>query len=652
MRISMKAMALCLAMAGAAILFAFSARAMADWPGVSPEELKMKENPSEPGAQAMILYREEIVNSAKSTDDLYYRIKIFTDEGKKYGDIEIPFFKGAEDIRDVRYRTIHPDGQVVESDSQVLEKLLVKAGDIKYLAKTFTVPDISPGSIIEYRYRIQRNPAFLYDCTWRIQEGLYTKRAHFVFTPTATTYRLMWRTFRSNASPHQQKDGSYTLDVSDVPGLPDEEYMLPVNELRGKVEFVYSREEHTKESKEYWDRIAKNMAEGQEKFIGKKSSMRDLVGRTVKSEDPPEEKLRKLYAAVQQIHNTDDDPEKTSQESKREKVKEASNVEDILKQGSATGGEVNLLFVALAQAAGYDSDIIWVATRDKRRFHPELQDRSELNSFLVWVRAGDKEYFLDPGIHNCPFGMLPWFETEITALRPTKQGAVYLQTPAMQSATSTTERKANLTLEMDGSLSGTLVIRFTGERAFSRRQNARDEDAEGKKKMVTDSIKDWLPSTAKFELTSITGWESADVPLEIQGKVKLTGMGESIGRRLLLPVGLYESGQRQLFDSSSRKQDIYFNYPYEDVDDITIQLPAGVQASTVPPPQVLDPGGKLKYQISAKQEGTSLHVQRKLVVGGILYPVNSYSEIRKFFSTAKSNDEQQVVLQAPGSGGH
>jgi hypothetical protein len=642
-----------LVLISAIILFSLAprGRAAAEWPPVSQEELAMKENPAEPGALAMILYREDIVNSLHSTEDVYYREKIFSAEGKKYGDIEIPFIKGAEEIRDVHSRTIHPDGQVIESDTKVLEKLLVKAGDIKFLAKTFTVPDITPGSVIEYRYRIQRDPQALYNCTWRLQDELYTKRAHFVFSPYQGEGApgLIWRTFRSSAAPQKQRDGSFALDVNDVAGLPDEDFMLPKDELRGKIQFIYLEEEHPKESKEYWDRVAKRMFETQDKFIGKRASVRDLVAQTIKPEDSAEVKLQKLYVRAQQVHNTDDDREKTAQEAKRQKTKDNNNVDDILKHTYGDSGDIDYLFSAMAQAAGFDSNIVWVASRDKHRFHPDLQDRDELNDYLVWVHAGDKDYFLDPGIHYCPFGILPWYETGISALRPTKQGAVYMQIPGTASATSVTERKVDLTLDMNGVLTGTLTVRYTGERAFSRRENAHDEDAEGKKKLITDEVKEWLPSTAKFELTSITGWDDANVPLEVQGKLTLHGMGEAVGRRLLLPIGLYEAGQRQLFDASARKQDIYFHYPYEDVDDIMIQLPVGAKADSLPPPQVLDPGGSLKYEISAKQDGNSLQVHRKLVVGGILYPAGSYSEIRKFFATAKSNDEQQLVLQAPSS---
>jgi hypothetical protein len=59
----------------------------ADWPPISPADLAMKENPAQPGAHAMILYREEIVNGRNQFDSFFNRIKIFSEEGKKLGDI-------------------------------------------------------------------------------------------------------------------------------------------------------------------------------------------------------------------------------------------------------------------------------------------------------------------------------------------------------------------------------------------------------------------------------------------------------------------------------------------------------------------------------------------------------------------------------------
>ena len=88
-------------------------------------------------------------------------------------------------------------------------------------------------------------------------------------------------------------------------------------------------------------------------------------------------------------------------------------------EGAETGegrhhGPSLRFFVALAQAAGFDSGLVWIAPRNQRIFEPAMQDRRMLDDFIVWVHAGDKDYFLDPGAALCPFGMLPWYETGIT----------------------------------------------------------------------------------------------------------------------------------------------------------------------------------------------------------------------------------------------
>src|SRR5690349_8348831 len=69
--------------------------AAADWPPITPDELKMTSDPLAPGAPAVILYRQVDRDDRGLTahEDNFVRIKILTDEGRKYADVEIPFFK-------------------------------------------------------------------------------------------------------------------------------------------------------------------------------------------------------------------------------------------------------------------------------------------------------------------------------------------------------------------------------------------------------------------------------------------------------------------------------------------------------------------------------------------------------------------------------
>lgn len=100
----------------------------------------------------MILYRaNDVIEKYVSTDGAYIteyvRIKIFTQEGTEVGNVEIPFRKEASDIKDVRARTIKPDRSIVDFEGKPFEKIIEKRSGEKYLAKTFTLPDVQPGCI-------------------------------------------------------------------------------------------------------------------------------------------------------------------------------------------------------------------------------------------------------------------------------------------------------------------------------------------------------------------------------------------------------------------------------------------------------------------------------------------------------------------------
>ena len=88
---------------------------------VSSDELKMTSEPQAPGAAAILLYRQvdRDDNGRTTHEDSYFRIKILTEEGRKYADIEIPFLKQSENINNVRARTIKPDGSIVNFDGKV-----------------------------------------------------------------------------------------------------------------------------------------------------------------------------------------------------------------------------------------------------------------------------------------------------------------------------------------------------------------------------------------------------------------------------------------------------------------------------------------------------------------------------------------------------
>src|SRR5579859_6943158 len=114
------------------------------FPPLSPEDLKMTSEPKAPGAPAIILFREvdRDDNGRTSHEDNYVRIKILTEEGRNYANVEIEFNKASEDVVNVHAATRKTDGSVIDFDGKVFEKTIEKAQGLKYLVKTFNIPNV------------------------------------------------------------------------------------------------------------------------------------------------------------------------------------------------------------------------------------------------------------------------------------------------------------------------------------------------------------------------------------------------------------------------------------------------------------------------------------------------------------------------------
>jgi Domain of Unknown Function with PDB structure (DUF3857) len=627
-----------------------------DWLPIPPEDLALKDNPASPGAHAMILYRnsavsEKYVNTDGAYVDEYKRIKIFTKEGTDQGNVEIPFFKESSDIGGIRARTIHPDGTIVNFEGKPFEKVIEKRSGARFLAKTFTLPDVQPGCIIEYKYRLQYKPHYLHDESWIISSDLFMREGHFSIVPYASSYEnfpLYFRQFNATAKTptDRQPDGSYALTVHDIPGIADEPYMPPLETIQTRVEFYHLDEgSPSNETQDhFWARTGKKWNDELEHFIGKKNVLEQEVARIVSPADPPETKLRKIYARVQQIRDLNMEIGKSEKEEKVESLKKNSNVEDMLHHGYGNGREMNFLFVGLARAAGFEAAEAFVAPRNNNFFYPQLEDASELSTDIVWVRAGTQEYYLDPAAVYFPFGVLPWFETTTSGIRLGKTANDFVKVPNSLSTEATIVRHADLSLDEDGQALGKLSVDFTGQEAALRRSQNHLQDETGRKKIFEDEIKAWLPTGSAFEIKKIDNWDKADLPLHAEGNVRLSAFGSPAGKRILIPATIFLAPQIKAFQTSTRHNAVYFGYPNEEIDDLKFQAPTGYKVETVPALKTVKPG-VVSYEISASQQGSEAEVKRHLVIAGLLFPPEYYASLRSFFNTVKSNDEAQIVFQ-------
>jgi hypothetical protein len=622
---------------------------------VSPEELKMTSEPQAPGAPAIILYRQVYRddNGRTSFEDDYIRIKILTEEGRKYADVEIPFFKENENVVNIKARTIRPDGSIAMFEGKAFEKSIVKARGLKYLAKTFTLPDVQVGSIIEYYFTRDFSEYVVYDSHWILSHELFTKSAKFSLKPYHSDYsnmsvRWSWQGLPpGTVEPKAGPDHIVRLEAKNIPAFQTEDYMPPENELKSRVDFTYSEDSLERDADKFWKKTGKDLNAQLEATVGKHKAMEQAVAQIVSANDSPEAKLQKIYARVQQLRNTSYELRKTEQEEKREKEKDAGSVEDVWKRGYGNGVQLTWLYLALVRAAGFEAYGVWASDRSNYFFSPVLMDRRRLDANVVLVKLNGKDIYCDPGAAFTPLGLLPWPETGVQGLRLDKDGGTWIQTVLPESSVSGTDRKASLKLSDTGELEGKLTLTFTGLEALRRRVEERNADEVDRKKFLEDEVRQSIPAGIEVELTNKPDWNSSVPPLVAEFDLKVPGWASGAGRRALVPVGLFGGTEKHLFDHANRVHPIYFGFPFERVDDVSIELPLGWQVTSLPPAQNQD-GHVVAYTLKMVSGKGTLHVTRKLSVDILLLDAKYYTALRSFFQVVRAGDEEQIVLQ-PGT---
>jgi len=624
---------------------------------ISPEELKITSEPLAPGVPAIILYRQvdRDDNGRTAHEDNYFRVKILTEEGRKYADIEIPFFKeNGTNVVNIKARTIRPDGSVANFEGKVFEKSIVKAKGLTYMAKTFTLPDVQVGSILEYFYTVDLAEYYVFDSHWILSDELFTKKAKFSLKPYRSDYsnlgvRWSWQRLPVGTEPPKEgPDHIVRLEVNNIPAFQTEDFMPPENELKSRVDFTYSEESYENDPDRFWKKTGKKLNDQLEGFVGKRKAMEQVVGQIVSPTDSPEVRLQKIYDRVQQIRNLSYEERKTEQETKREKEKDPTNVEDLWKRGYGEGGQLTWLYLALARAAGLDAYGVWVSDRHNYFFSPKMMDRRKLDANLVLVKLKGKDLFFDPGAAFTPFGLLTWSETGVPGLQLDKDGGTWIKTTLPDSAESRIERSAKLTLSDSGDLEGKLTVKFTGLQAMQRRVEERNVDDTERKKYLEEEVKGFIPAACDVELLNKPDWKGSSVPLVAEFNLKVPGWAAGAGRRAFFPVGVFSAPEKRLFDHANRVHPIYFEYPFQEVDDITIDLPLGWQVSSLPAAQNED-AKVVGYTVKIENDKGSLRLNRKLHVDLLLLEAKYYSALRNFFHVVRTGDEEQVVLQPIGT---
>jgi hypothetical protein len=634
----------------------------------NPDELKMTQDPKAPGAEAAYLEINENADDPMHYQSTYARIKVLTEKGKELATVELPYLRGSFKIADIKGRTIHADGTVIPLTVKAEDLMVSKSGGTQIGKKVFTLPSVEVGSILEYSYAIRYDDDQFSSPEWEIQRPYFVHKAHYQFTPfkafmprgspdTDTSMFLTdnrgrvvnsliwWYHLPAGVAIQTSVNGSYSVDVTDIPPIPDEEHMPPINSFLYRVFFYYKAQS---DAAHFWPEEGKLWSKDVDKFAEPSKAIRDAVSGLIAPADSDLDKARKLYDAVQALDNTDYSREKSASEMKEQKIREAKHAQDTWEQKSGSSEDIAMLYLAMLRAAGLTAYAMKVVDRDRALFDPTYLDIGQLDSTLVVLSTGGKEIPLDPGEKMCPFQTLSWRHSYAGGVGQSADGVSYSITPAQQYKDNVVQRLGDIYIDAQGGMTGHINIVMTGQKALHWRQKALEEDdAELKKEFDRDELEGFVPEGVDVHVDHFLSLN--DPYTNLVAVVNLKGsLGTATAKRLILPGYFFETRSHVPFVSEEKRLELVdMHYGYRVTDQVTYHLPDGMTVEGGPQDANISwSAHALLIAKSAMQPG-QITIAQTLSVAFTLAKPEEYQDLRGFYQKVAAADQEQVVVDLP-----
>ena len=639
----------------------------------TPEELKMTEDPKAPGAAAVYLNIAEEDNDPMHYQSYYARIKVLTEKGKELSTVDLPYIRGDWKITDIKARTIHPDGTIIPLEGRPEDLMTSKSGDRQIARRVFNLPKVEIGSILEYRYQLRYDDHHFSSPLWEIQKNYYVHNAHYSFIPfqayqpgpkgqqsssmylvdehgNAVSSLIWWMNLPKGVTVKTDVGGHYTVDVEDIPAIPHEEWMPPIQSFLYRVLFYYKS---AWSASDFWVNSARQWAKDTDHFAEVSSTIHDAVAGIVAPSDSDLDKAKKIYKAVQDLDNTDYSRKMSESERKSLNIKIAKHAEDVWKQKSGDSEDIAMLCLAMLRAAGLKAYAVKVVNRDRGIFDPAYMYMGQLDDTIIDLHiAGAPPMLLDPGEKLCPFGTLNWRHSGARGLAESDAGPSTLTTPQQSYKDNTIIRTGNLTLDAHGGITGSLQFALSGQAALRWRQFNLRNDLDELKKSFDRSLESQVPEGVEAHVDHFLGLDDPGVNLIVMIKVQ-GKLGAATARRLLLPGLFYETrGHLPFVDQAVRLEPVDMQYSEQVADQISYHLPAGYTVEGAPQDTNISWAGHAVCIIKTQSSPGVLVVARRLARAFAEAKPEEYQDLRGFYQKVAAADQQQLVLAAPATGGN
>ncbi|MBI1353232.1 MAG: DUF3857 domain-containing protein [Acidobacteria bacterium] len=650
-----------IASVGCVALFVFSGLASAvDWEPIDPALLSLQKPKIDPDADAEAVFwkvwlADKMQGDMPQTFEQHYvRLKIFTDRGvENHTTVDLASVRKTR-IDTVRGRTIKPDGRIVELEkATVFERDVVKAGDVRVRMRSFSMPNVEVGDVIEYQWREVRDNSFANYKRLYFQRDIPSWLITYYVMPSQ--FAIQWGyTMRSqsfnceHSGFNREPNGYFETHVENVPAFREEPYMPPEDQVRSWL-LLYYAERGDEKPEKFWNSHGKELYSQYQKDMKPDGAVKKAAAEIMDASDSAEAKADKVLAFVhREIKDIYHDRSGISAE-QRGNLKSNKGPGDTLEQKMGTAYDIMMLFGSLLQAGGVDARIAKLPRRDDRFFDPNFLNPYFLDGMAVAVPLGDSNWkFYDPASPYLGPGMLQWPEEGIEALVTDSKKPAWVRTGLTEPGGTLTHRSGEFTLLPDGTLEGKVTQTYSGHLGGNLKRIYDGLSEEERIERITDNLESRL-STAEVSEINIAHIDETGDQLSYSYKIRVPGYAVPTGKRLFLQPGFFERNRAALFTTSERRHDVYFTYGWSEKDHVTIQMPEGYELEDAEAPQSFKLGEFGEYTVKLAKTSTGKLIYDRMFVWGtggtLLFPADAYPNLKGAFDAMHKQDEHMLTLR-------
>jgi len=619
----------------------------AEWGEVSAEELRFTEHPGDDNASAVILSdvgTTSFTRNGKIKLERHTRIKILDESAyDAFGTVELTYYADdrAERVKDVDGQTfVMEDGEIREielDNDDIFEEDL----DDTYSRVSFTLPNLEPGAVIEYRYEIiATNPIFLR--SWRFQTSEPTLYSDYsVEIPDWAKYATIIRGSSSFDEKTSERIGGMTGRVQKrrwvstrMPALREEPFMTTLRDHRQSISFQLRSITDPRTGRvipfmEDWGKVAETLMNERSfgRQLGRHSEVKSIVEGLTASVDAPDETVERLYTYVQR------NLEWTGEHG----IYAPDGIDDVLERRRGTGSEINLLLCSMLQIAGLDAHPVLISTRDHGQMMPLYPFLDQFNAVAVAVVQGETLMMLDATDPHRPAGTLPKRAQNGQGWMVKEDSPTWITIPPTGRASRTTLVRA--TVSPDGTVEGSVHAKDASYTAV-----------EGRKKLA-DSSPDAFARTALFDTEAsvsdvqVTGLDDPSQELSTKASFELPAYAQVAGDFLYVNPMMIGRQEANPLERPTRQTPIDLPAPRSDTHTISMAVPEGYEVVEVPENKMIRLGEQVFFQRLAQDSGSMVSVRVRHVMGQTHFEPDAYDAVRSFYQEVVDASSAPIVLR-------